>query len=361
MRVRLLPCSRGWLQSQYLSNLIAQLPDHGVDVVVLDDSEADWIGGRWLEKNKGEIDILHFHWTDYNYTRHTWFISSVELARFIGKLLLARRYRYKLIWTMHNYMPHEKTYPLLHYLERLAMAHLSDSVIVHCQAGKQLVLKRLFRKNRVFSIPHGDYGKFLNRIEQAEARARIGIPERVTVLIFFGAVRPYKGVSQLVQAFRKIHDNQLILLVVGRAEDKELADEIRHLVSEDNRILINLTYVPDSELAEYLCAADVAVLPYTDILTSGAAITALSFGLPVIAPGLGCLPEVVKDGCGILYDPRNDVLDAVIQQCLAADLGSMRVAALARSRELSWDSMVLRTAEVYRIACGDDIQNLDQI
>lgn len=351
MRVRFFPCSPNWLASPYLSNLLTGLAEHDVEVVVPASAEADWLSGRWLRANPDGVDILHFHWTSYHYTRETWKQSFSELMRFVAKLALARHWGYKIVWTMHNYMPHERPYPLLHYLERLSMAHLSHSIVVHCRLAQELVARSLFRRHQVFCVPHGDYGAFLNHLPRPEARARLDIPQHALVLIFFGAIRPYKGVPGLLRAFRQIEDDRLVLLVVGRPADEALAREITSLAGGDPRIRTALEFLPDAELSVYLSAADIAVFPYLDVLTSGAAITALSFGLPVIAPRIGCLPEVVTDGAGILYDPLSEGLDAAIRQCFQSNLALMQEAARARARELSWGEMVRRTAEVYRRTC----------
>ena len=62
-------------------------------------------------------------------------------------------------------------------------------------------------------------------------------------------------------------------------------------------------YIPDEELQHVMSAADVVVLPYLRILSSGAAMLALSFGRPVIAPRQGLLNDMIVSSVGLLYDP----------------------------------------------------------
>ena len=79
--------------------------------------------------------------------------------------------------------------------------------------------------------------------------------------------------------------------------------DLRTAAAGDPRISMQLRSIPDDEMQLYLRACDAVVLPFRDVLTSGSAILAMSFGRAVIAPRLGCLPETLSDDAAILYDP----------------------------------------------------------
>lgn len=110
--------------------------------------------------------------------------------------------------------------------------------------------------------------------------------------------------------------------------------------------------VPDDRMQVFLRAADVLVLPYRDVLTSGSAILGMTFGLPVIAPRIGCLPETLE-GCSILYDAdQPSGLPDALGQAIAADLRALGERAAAAAAELSWGPIGARTAALYR---GDPV------
>jgi glycosyltransferase involved in cell wall biosynthesis len=88
------------------------------------------------------------------------------------------------------------------------------------------------------------------------------------------------------------------LLIVGKPLNQKIAKEINSVV--DNRITTVLEFIPDDDIQIYMNAADVVILPYTDILTSGAAILAMSFGKPVIAPAVKCITETIDDKGGFV-------------------------------------------------------------
>lgn len=348
VRARCIPSSPRWLDSFYIGNLIRGLEREGISFCLPADDSGDFVSARWLRQHRGDVDLLHLHWTHYHYTRGNWFDSLIELGKYVAKLGLARRLGYKIVWTMHNYMPHECAYPLLHYVERFVMAHLAQGVVVHCGRGKELLRRRLFQSRNVHLIQLGDAGVLLARSPRSEARAQLGILSDSIVLIFFGSIRPYKGVPDLMRAFRRVRDKRAHLFVVGQPLDRRLEQEVKDLAASDSRMRAVMGYLPDSALAAYLSAADVAVLPYRDVLTSASALTALSFGLPLVAPELGCLPELIMPECGLLYNPASESLQSVLERCLDLNLAAMRLAARARAEQFPWDQMVHQTAEVYR-------------
>jgi len=351
MRVRCIPSSPNWLNSFYIGNLIRELQAQGVEFDLSGDESGDFLSARWLRQNARDVDLLHFQWTHYHYTTLNWLRSVLELIKFVGKLVLARGLGYKIVWTMHNYMPHERTYPLLHYTERFLMARLAHAVIVHCEYGRYLLRRKLLRRGNLFVIPLGDFGPYLppNLARQA-ARERLGIAKEALVFYFFGSIRPYKQIPQLLREFATVTGANLRLIITGATLNDALRTEVQQLAACDSRVQTRLEYIPDAELAVYLGAADVAVFPYRDILGSGSVMLALSTGLPVIAPQVGGLAELVTPACGILYDPASETLTQALEQSRSRDLQAMGQAAQARAREFPWQGMVQELFEVYRKA-----------
>lgn len=337
------------MDSFYIGNLVRGLQARHIGFDLPTDESGDFLSARWLRHNAGRVNLLHFHWTHYHYTAETWLRSAVELAKFVGKIALARRLGYRIVWTMHNYLPHERTYPLLHFAERFLMARLAHAVIVHCEHGRTLLREKLLRRQAVFVLPLGDFGPYLRPLpDRDDARKKLQIPEEWVVLYSFGLIRPYKQVPQLIQEFRAVPDAEFRLMITGVAPFEELRSEICRLAALDDRISAKLEHLSDEDLALHLAAADAVVLPYRDILGSGSVMLALSSGLPVIAPRLGCLAELVTPDCGVLYEPRPGALADALSRSLKLDLTEMGRAAQARARQFPWDTMVTQTAQVYR-------------
>ena len=99
----------------------------------------------------------------------------------------------------------------------------------------------------------------------------------------------------------------LVLVLRENARSPGLIAELRAVAAGDERIRIHASrYFPADQFQYFLNAVDVVVLPFTAVLTSGSAIQALGFGKPLIVPRLGCLPELVSGGAGLLYDPADE-------------------------------------------------------
>jgi glycosyltransferase involved in cell wall biosynthesis len=218
------------------------------------------------------------------------------------------------------------------------------------------------RETAVTVIPHGINSAVPNTdITSLEARQLLGIREGERAILFFGAIRPYKGLEYLVAAFQQIaaRQNNLRLIIAGARKkgSEEYLDAIQRTIDQDPRreqVIRKIEFIPDNEAELYFKAADVAVLPYTEIFQSGVLFLAYSFGLPVIATDVGSLAEDIVEGkMGFICKPRDPAdLAAVIQKYFESDLyreldhrrSEIRDYALSTN---SWDLVGDLTRDVY--------------
>jgi glycosyltransferase involved in cell wall biosynthesis len=124
------------------------------------------------------------------------------------------------------------------------------------------------------------------RIPQVEARRKLQLPGEGPVLLFFGIVRPYKGLEYLLEAIRRsaLQGVNPYLIVAGEFwEQKQHYLEIIERLELKDRVRLDNRYIPDEEVADYFSAADLFVAPYVQGTQSGSAHLALGFGLPVVA------------------------------------------------------------------------------
>ncbi len=329
MKVAMLPRSPWWRENPYLGLLEAGLRQLGVATA---DDPNDGLSWRWLLQNRGVVDILHLHWVQYHYDRDSALRSAWALFIFAAKLALARMLGYRLVWTLHNLEPHEQRHPQIDQACWRIMALLVQRVIVHCEeTGRQLGL-RYGRRRGVYVLPHPNYvGVYPPLPDQQEARRQLGLDDTNLVFLCFGAVRPYKGFQEAIKAFKELPDPEARLVIAGRPIDEAIAQEITSLAQDDRRIVAVLRFIPNAELPIYFSAADVVILPFRTVTTSGSAILAMSLARPVLAPALGCLPELLAEGRGILYDPTDPgSLARAMKRCRELDLKAMGRAAYER-------------------------------
>jgi beta-1,4-mannosyltransferase len=114
------------------------------------------------------------------------------------------------------------------------------------------------------------------------------------VVLFFGQLRPYKRPVSLIELFRRAARAEDRLLIAGKPITKDLAEAVRDAAGSDARITLFLDVVERVEVQYWLRAADLVVLPYERITNSGAAMLALDFDRPVVAPAQGSLVELAR-------------------------------------------------------------------
>jgi beta-1,4-mannosyltransferase len=335
-------------RNPYWSLLAEALARQGV-YVVRDNPRA--LSLRWLLAHRRRIQVLHVHYLQAHYA-YEWTNARLRwVLRFARNLMAARLLDYQVVWTVHNASP---SFPLrpkwVEDLAHLAMARLASAVIVHCEYARRLVTERYGRRQGVYVIPHSNFiGLYPGGATRAEARERLALPGEATVFLCFGQLRPNKGVENLVRAFAALPGERLRLLIAGDpGPDAGYVERLRELAREDERVLFRPEWVPSEQVQLHYAAADVVVAPFTRVLTSSSVMEAMSFGKPVIAPAMGCLPEVVAPGTGWLYDPKaSGALENALRHSLQSESHDMGQRALERARELTWEEMANKTITAY--------------
>lgn len=307
----------------------------------------------WLETHRKDFEVLHLHWLHYFYRRDTLEQSVADYEKFAENLTYAKKVLgYKIVWTLHNVYPHERPFPQLDHCARLLVCDLADAVLCHCNYAKNIAAKLFHRTENVQVIPHGNFiDAFPNDMTRQDAREHLGINESQFVYLFFGNARAYKGIEHLVSAFLShAGEDAVLLLMMRKAFDVAYADEVEALAKKDARIKVFTSeFFPESDFQIYINASDVAVFPFAEVLTSGSAVTALSFGRPVIMPRLGCLPELINEDMGVIYDVKeNDGLGKALASARNLNIDVAQKAAMERALELNWKGIASQLAQVYR-------------
>jgi len=172
-------------------------------------------------------------------------------------------------------------------------------------------IRQLFPATKIFrsSLPIYDCYQTSERLTQQQAQQRLGL-EGKNVLLFFGYVRKYKGLMNLIEALPLILEKvqNTHLLVVGEFYDdpKPYLNAIQGLGLEKNITIIN-EYVANETVHLYFTAANLAVLPYNEATQSGILSIAYGFSKPVVVTNVGGLAELVNDGGTGYIAPPHDI------------------------------------------------------
>jgi len=242
---------------------------------------------------KSKPDLLIIPWWVSFWAPQFWTIS------FLVKLV----HKTEILFLCHNVVEHESNC-INKILTRSVLSN-GDLFIVHSEEDKKNLLA-MFNKAIVRKCFHPTYNVFnQGDFDGIDNKRRLGIEGNV--VLFFGFIREYKGLKDLLKSLPEVLSKvKVTLLVVGEFwEDKgEYIRLINELGIKDNTVLID-EYVPNEEIGYYFTAADLVVQPYVSATGSGIIQIAFGFNKPVVATKVGCLPELVDDGkTGYLVSPK---------------------------------------------------------
>ena len=255
----------------------------------------------------------------------------------------------KRIFLCHNVEPHESS-PVDRLLAGYGLG-AADGFLVHARSeAERLEPRAAGRPIRVH--PHPSYEVFHQAAPtREESRRALGLTGRV--VLFFGYVRPYKGLADLLEALRLARaDSWDRLCVVG--EFYEPKDRYARWLTDpalrDKTTVVD-RYVSNEEVASWFAAADVVALPYRSATGSGIAQIAYGAGVPVIATRTGGLEEVVEDSVsGLLVEPsRPEALARAVERYFDEGLAARLREGVARVRaRFSWEALTAALRELAR-------------
>ncbi|HEX4719436.1 MAG TPA: glycosyltransferase family 4 protein [Thermoleophilaceae bacterium] len=275
-------------------------------------------------------DVVHWQWLT---------VQPVD-----AYLLPPKRPR---LLTAHDVLPREPRPGQIGATRRLL--DKMDAVIVHSEHGAARLRVELgLEPERIHVIPHGAFD-YLTRLPEERPLP----PELQTVegpvVLFFGLLRPYKGIELLIEAFHDIEGAELWVVGMPRMPLeplRELASEVR------GRVRFVPRFVDDSEIPAFFRRADIVALPYREIDQSGVLYTALAFGKPIVVSSVGGFDEVATQGAARAVPPNAPrELAATLHQLLDEPAERERLAqaaAAAAAGRYSWDSIAERTLTLYR-------------
>lgn len=250
--------------------------------------------------------VLHLHWLHPIIEKQD---SAKDARRAVDAFLrLLDAYRAaggRVAWTVHNILPHEARFEAEEIRLSAEVAARSEVIHILVQRTAELVAP-YFRlpEDRLLHVPHMSYlGAYEDHISPLDARHDLGLLEAELVFLVLGAIRAYKGLPELLDAWETLPpDRPRRLVIAGAPSHEPELDAFIERAALAPGVLIDARKIPAPEMQTFLRAADVAVLPYRRALNSGALMLALTFGLPAIVPADSGLVEAVDDRFGLTFD-----------------------------------------------------------
>jgi D-inositol-3-phosphate glycosyltransferase len=209
---------------------------------------------------------------------------------------------------------------------------LCDHIFVHTNKMKDELCQDFgVAETAVTVIRHPVNNAFPDtELTPADAKRNLRLRDDEKAILFFGRIRPYKGIEYLLDAFRLLlADEQANYRLIVAGEPKKGSEDYLHEIKqtverdfEPEQVILKIQFIPDEEMELYLKGGDVLVLPYKEIFQSGVLFLAYSFGLPVVATDVGSFREEIVEGrTGFLCQPGDPAeLAKAIETYFTSDL-----------------------------------------
>lgn len=308
------------------------------------------------------VDLIHLHWQHPFLIGNSRSMTILKSLLFIAQMLILKLLGVRFVWTIHNLKNHDNKHKDLELFFSKFIAEHVEAIIAHCQAAREAV-HQVFKadRNKIVVIPHGNFiDIYKNTFSREKARNFLNLSSTDFIFFYMGLIRSYKGLVELVRSFRKLDVRNTKLIVAGSAQEENLLNILTNMTEGDKNILLRTDGIPEDEVQIYMNAADIIVLPYKDILTSGVAHLGMSFGKAIIAPSMGCMPELLGDSGGFLYNPyeQNGLLKAMRlalnSESKLVELGKNNLDA---AKGHGWSNIAISTYEVYKM-CLDKLPSI---
>ncbi|NUL48780.1 glycosyltransferase family 4 protein [Cellulosimicrobium funkei] len=288
------PVVRG---NPYQSLAYRSFGDHGLALTPVTDpwsfAELTHLGGQ----SRGVV--YHLHWLSFVHQGVNTARKAAEQSnRFLS---LVRRFRQnggRLIWTVHNMVSHDARFPDEELRLQQSVANEADLIHVMSEDTPELVRGVLdLPAEKVLCVPHPSYlGAYEDYVSRDQARLMLGLEPDEIVYVVLGAIKAYKGIERLLDAFTALLERSpkpRRLIVAGSADQDESTQDLVRRLRMHPYVLLQDRRVPGDEVQRLLRAADLMVLPHERALNSGGALLGPSFDLPIVASDVGVLPGLL--------------------------------------------------------------------
>lgn len=292
-------------------------------------------------------DIVHYQWLP--------FTNQMPSAEVVN-LDWAKRNDSGVVLTVHNVLPHDTGKKYRRNFKRIY--NVPDALICHTDESKRKLVREFnISSGKVWVIPHGPLSDVVSSVSQEKARAQLEIELEMPLCLLFGFMRPYKGVEYLLDSWKLVKERvpSARLMLAGQPEpryEEVLVDKIEKLGLK-HEVDARFKFLTQEQLSFCIRAADVLVYPYRSITQSGALLTGLTAGKPIVATEVGGFSEMIQhEQTGLLVQYGNDTqladeLAHLLQNSEKREQLGQAAQEMVET-EYSWDAIAHKTLECYR-------------
>jgi len=237
------------------------------------------------------VPLKHAKFADF--ICYNWIEKRYENPAILQKIKKYAADGKKIIWNLHNKIPH-KTKDVSKAKEFMkTMAEISHKIVIHSSETTK-VIKEICGDNqailnKIVYVPHPNYTGIYGNEKNVNS-----LRNSTLSLCFFGAVKEYKNIELLISAINELNFEDVELKIIGRCRSKRYARNLKNLIAGNGRIKTDFRFVKDMEIPKITANCHLFVLPYNldSSLNSGATILAFSYGRTALSSETGTLADI---------------------------------------------------------------------
>jgi len=309
----------------------------------------------WNVAKEKSYDVVHIQY---------WSPAFLPIIYAVTKKL--KNNSIKVVLTWHNPSPHEKI-PLLSGLETRLIS-MCDSIICHTESGAKILKK--YSPNKSINIIHHGCETSRTIIPTNKDYETCNLSPDYKYLLYFGNIRPYKGVEMLLDAWERISSSHCDtkLIIAGRLWEsgssifsrlihkvsgtEKYSNLIRNkLLDHSKSVISDLQFIPQEKLISYLRISRFSVFPYQSFESqSGATALAAGYSCPILTTNVGGLKELAISNEFVSKELNADSLSKLLNTQLSQYNNELREKQLRKAQKFSWISSAKMHISAYNEA-----------
>jgi glycosyltransferase involved in cell wall biosynthesis len=312
-----------------------------------------WRVGRKIKKNKPDFVVVRF-----------WIPFMGPCLGTINRIIKKNKHT-KILCICDNALPHEKRFG-----DRWLSSYFFKSVDGFITMSSKVYsdLSALTEK-KIIQVEHPMYDSFGDSLPIEKARFDLGLQQNKKTILFFGFIREYKGLDMLFEALGLLKNmdysfySTIQVVIAGEFyQDRSKYDlQIEKLGIQDCLVL-KTEFIHDSDVKQYLSAADVVIQPYRNATQSGVTPLAYHFEKPMIVTNVGALPENVPHGkVGLVCEPNHHSIASSLVTFFTLDYDSFVSELRVQKKKYSWENLTKSIYELHESLNDFESKSIKQI
>ena len=291
--------------------------------------------GKILKKKCPDLIIVRY-WTPF-------------MSPCFGTILrrVKRNKHSKIICIADNIIPHEK-----HFFDTFLTKYFAKPIDAFLTMSKDVLkdVQKMLSKPAFFS-PHPMYDNYGEKLHKTEALQKLGLEDNCIYFLFFGFIRSYKGLDLLIEAFAdaRLRKFPVKLIVAGEfyENEKPYLDAIQKYNLSDD-IILRTNFIPNEQVRDYFCAADLIVQPYKSATQSGVTQIGYHFEKPMLVTNVGGLAEIIPHGkVGYVVEPiKEEITNALLD--FLTNKPDFSSGIQEEKDKYTWDKLVLAINHLWK-------------